>query len=563
MKYLPAQLLYFFQNPTTKRNLFLLTRFFLFLAAIVTVYSITFHLLMLHEGRNFSWITGFYWTLTVMSTLGFGDITFSTDLGLFFTLIVLLSGVIFLLIMLPFTFIQFFYAPWLEAQEKTRTPRELPEDTRGHVILTNLDPITSKLIQKLKKNHYDYVIVADDLQKGLELHDAGYKIVIGELEAPETYERLRIDQAALVVLTNDDLINTSISFTIREITDKVPIAVTADNEHSLDILKFPGNTHVFQFMKMLGESLGRKTLGVSRGSSIIGKFDQLHIAEAPAMRTSLEGKTLAETELGEKTGITVIGLWERGIFKIPQPEMEINSTTVLVLAGTAEQIEEYDNHFTLACADYASDAHVLILGGGRVGCAVADALDGYRITYNIIEKKPLSIKKTGTHIHGDAADINTLRKAGIEQARTVIITTHNDPMNIYLTFYCRQLRPDIQIISRSTLERNVTKLHRAGADLVMSYASLGTNSILNLLQPHEISAFTEGLNAFNSPVHPSLAGKSLIKSQIRQKTGCSVIAINHQGKQIISPDPHLVLEEDDELILVGTIESEKHFFDLF
>ena len=339
--------------------------------------------------------------------------------------------------------------------------------------------------------------------------------------------------------------------------------MTADNEHSLDILKFPGNTHVFQFMKMLGESLGRKTLGVSRGSSIIGKFDQLHIAEAPAMRTSLEGKTLAETELREKTGITVIGLWERGIFKIPQPEMEINSTTVLVLAGTAEQIEEYDNHFTLACADYASDAHVLILGGGRVGCAVADALDGYRITYNIIEKKPLSIKKTGTHIHGDAADINTLRKAGIEQARTVIITTHNDPMNIYLTFYCRQLRPDIQIISRSTLERNVTKLHRAGADLVMSYASLGTNSILNLLQPHEISAFTEGLNAFNSPVHPSLAGKSLIKSQIRQKTGCSVIAINHQGKQIISPDPHLVLEEDDELILVGTIESEKHFFDLF
>ncbi len=563
MKYLPAQLLYFFKNPTTKRNLFLLTRFFLFLAAIVTIYSITFHLIMLHEGRNFSWITGFYWTLTVMSTLGFGDITFSTDLGMFFTLIVLLSGIIFLLIMLPFTFIQFFYAPWLEAQEKTRTPRELPPDTRGHIILTNLDPISKKLIKQLEKHHYNYVIVADDLQKGLELHDAGYKIVVGELEAPETYERLRVDQAALVVLTNDDLINTSISFTIREITDKVPIAVTADNEHSIDILKFPGNTHVFLFMKMLGQSLARKTLGVSMGTSIIGKFDHLHIAEAPAMRTSLEGKTLAETQLRERTGITVIGLWERGLFKIPQPDMQINSTTVLVLAGSAEQIKDYDKHFTLACADYAADSHVLILGGGRVGCAVADALDEHGITHNIIEKRSLPPKKKGKHIHGDAADINTLQKAGIEQARTVIITTHNDPMNIYLTFYCRQLRPDIQIISRSTLERNVSKLHRAGADLVMSYASLGTNSILNLLQPNEISAFTEGLNAFNSPVPHSLSGKSLIKSQIRQKTGCSVIAIKHKGKQIISPDPQLILREDDELIIVGTIEAEKHFFELF
>ena len=63
---------------------------------------------MLFEEKEFSWITGFYWTLTVMSTLGFGDITFASDLGKAFTLTVLLSGIVFLLVMLPFTFIQFF-----------------------------------------------------------------------------------------------------------------------------------------------------------------------------------------------------------------------------------------------------------------------------------------------------------------------------------------------------------------------------------------------------------------------------------------------------------------------
>ena len=98
-----------------ERNIWVLIKFFLALMIMVTVYSILFHFLMIFENREFSWITGFYWTLTVMSTLGFGDITFATDPGKTFSIIVLMSGIVFLLTMLPFTFIQFFYLPWLEA----------------------------------------------------------------------------------------------------------------------------------------------------------------------------------------------------------------------------------------------------------------------------------------------------------------------------------------------------------------------------------------------------------------------------------------------------------------
>jgi voltage-gated potassium channel len=93
------------------------------------------------EDRQFSWITGFYWTLTVMSTLGFGDITFHSDLGRLFSVLVLLSGIFLLLIVLPFTFIRFFYAPWLEAQVRVRAPRVLPGEVRDHVILCAWDTI--------------------------------------------------------------------------------------------------------------------------------------------------------------------------------------------------------------------------------------------------------------------------------------------------------------------------------------------------------------------------------------------------------------------------------------
>jgi Trk K+ transport system NAD-binding subunit len=560
MKYLPALLVYFFQDRTTKRNFTLLAKFFVFLAVVVLVYSILFHAIMLYEGRNFSWITGIYWTFTVMSTLGFGDITFQTDLGLIFTLVVLLSGIVFLLIMLPFTFVQFFYAPWLEAQKKTRTPRELPEDMSGHIIITNLDPISEKLIEKLGKYNYEYVIVESDVHKALDLHDQGFKVVLGDQDDPATYERLRIHKAAMVVAINDDLMNTNISFTIREITDKIPIITNADNEYAVDILEFPGNTRVFQFMKMLGSSLGLRTFGIDMGTNVIGRFDELLIAESPAMHTPLEGKTLAEIRLREKTGVTVVGFWEHGIFEMPGAQSVISSTTVLVMAGTEEQLKRFDEHFAISCVDYAPDASVLILGGGRVGCAAAETLEARKIPYTIIEKNiRLTSKNKENYLLGDAADINTLIKAGIEKARSIIITTHNDAMNIYLTFYCRKLRPDVQIISRATAERTVSKLHRAGADVVQSYATMGANRILNLLQPDDVSVFTEGLNVFSRPVHASLVGRSLADVGIREKTGCSVIAIKTGDKLVVSPGPQIPLSGKDELILIGTIDAEKKF----
>ena len=561
MKYIPAQVIYFIRSRTTKRNFKLLFKFFLALTAIVIIYSVLFHFIMLFEDRNFSWVTGFYWTLTTMSTLGIGDITFASDLGRIFSMVVLISGILFLLIMLPFTFIQFFYAPWLEAQSRARAPRELPENTTGHVILTNFDPITINLVEKLNQYNYEYVIIVTDLHRALELYDLNYKVVVGDPGDPETYRRLRTQNAALVVANNDDMMNTNISFTIREISKKVPIVTNADADDSIDILQLAGSTHVFQFMKMLGKSLARRTLGVSMGANVIGRFDQLLIAEAPAMRTPLEGKTIAESNLRETIGVTVVGIWERGRFEIPHPQTRINSTTVLLLAGSVEQLNKYDEIFCIYRIYHTANAPVLILGGGRVGRAAAEALEEHQIDYQVVEKNSMHIENKDKYIHGNAADINVLNRAGIREAPTVIITTHNDPMNIYLTIYCRRLRPDIQIISRANLDRNISKLHGAGADLVMSYASMGANTIINLLKPGEILMFEEGLNVFRAPVPSPLVGKALAENQIRKQTGCSVIAISTQGELNINPDPSIPLGENDEMIMIGTADAEKRFIE--
>src|SRR5690606_23105550 len=147
----------------------------------------------------------------VMSTLGFGDITFTSDLGRAFSIVVLLSGMIFLLILLPFTFIEFFYAPWIKAQSEARAPRELPQDTSGHVILTSYDPVAISLMRKLADYGYPYVLVVGDLEEALRMHDIGIPVIFGEVDRPETYRAARVEQAALVAATGGDYVNTNIA----------------------------------------------------------------------------------------------------------------------------------------------------------------------------------------------------------------------------------------------------------------------------------------------------------------------------------------------------------------
>jgi len=556
MKFIASQLAYFLQNRKAKTNIGKLIRFLIALSLLISVYSVIFHFLMAYEGQEFSWLTGFYWTLTVMSTLGFGDITFTSDLGRAFSIVVLMSGIVFLLVLLPFTFIQFFYAPWIEAQNRNRAPRELPAQLKQHVLITNYDAVTKALIDKLISYGYDYAIIVNELQAALALNDQGLKVMLGDLDDPKTYENARLKQASMLVATGNDQVNTNVVFTAREISSSIPIVSIANSPDSVDILKLAGSDQVIQLGIMMGQSLARRTLGGNARVHLIGRFDQLVIGEAPATGTPLVGKTLAQSRLREIIGVNVIGVWERGHFKSAFPDILITDVSVLVLAGSVAQLREYDDYFGIY---NVKDGPVIIVGAGKVGRATAKSLDDRHIDYRVVEKNPSMGSLCKNVLLGDAADREVLEKAGLSKAHTVIITTHDDDMNIYLTLYCRKLRPDLHIISRSTLDRNVSTLHRAGADMVMSYASMGANSIFNILERDEVLMIAEGLNVFRMSTPRFLHGKTIRECDIRNKTGCSVVAIQIDKQTKINPDPDTTFQADSEVVLIGSYQAERAF----
>lgn len=524
---------------------------------MVALFSAVFHSLMDREGRSYSWPTSVYWTLTTMTTLGFGDITFESDAGRIFSVVVLLSGSTFLLVMLPFVFIQFVVTPWMTERERRRTPREAPSGLRDHVILTAIGPVELALIERAGQADVPYLLIVDDLTEAGQLHDDGVAVMLGALDDPETYRRARVEHAALVVATRNDPTNTNIAFTVREIAPDVDIIVSANSPAAVDILEIAGANHVVQLGNILGSAMAARSLGLAGRSNVIGEIAGLLIAEAGAGGSSLVGQTLAEAQLRSRLGVGIVGVWNRGHFEIATAETVIEPSTLLLLAGTKKQLAAYDaRHGTPGSEDRQ---HTVIIGGGRVGRAAAADLASEGGSCTIVEQLAERERPGVQYVIGDAADRAVLEEAGIDDASAVLITTHDDDINVYLTRYIRGLRPDVRLVSRARLDRNVTTLYRAGADSVLSYAATGSAAIWNHFRGTETVLVSEGLAVFRTAVPKRLIGTTLADAHVYRLTGCNVVAVDRNGVIEGNPDPRVPLPADGELILVATQESEARF----
>jgi len=560
MKFLTPQLTYLLTQRETRENLRSLSQYIAFLSATVVSYSLVFHLLMLYEGQEHSWLTGFYWTLTVMSTLGFGDITFHSDLGRGFSILVLMSGIVLLLIMLPFAFIRFFYAPWLEAQLRLRAPREAPRDITGHVVITHWDDIARGLILRLSHLGIPHCVLEPDPATAAELVSDGVVVVTGDIDSSATYEAVRTGGARLVFANLADAVNTNATLTVREFFPDVPIAALAESLDSVDVLELAGATHVLPLKHRLGEQLANRVdVGTVR-THVAGRFRDLLIAEFPVHNTQLAGRSIRDTRLRELTGLSVVATWERGRLLPAMSDTLLTSYSVAVVVGTEDQLTELDAMFSIY---EPNENPVLVLGGGKVGAATARALKNRGCSVHVIERDPaLRPHLEGIAdvvLIGDASDLEVIKKAGIDEAPSVVLTTADDSQNAFLAVYCRRLNPDTRIVSRLTHERNLEAIHRAGADSVLSYDTLGVQSLLALVRGRDTVIIGEGVDIFVQRVPGSLSHKTLGESDIGARTGLNVIALQSPDGISTNPGAETLLSEDAELVMLGTPTQREEF----
>jgi Trk K+ transport system NAD-binding subunit len=215
------------------------------------------------------------------------------------------------------------------------------------------------------------------------------------------------------------------------------------------------------------------------------------------------------------------------------------------------------------CIYHVAHGRVVIIGSGRVGRATARALAVRGVECCLVDKIPERMAGAEHSVVGNGTDRSVLDRAGIDAAPAVAVTTHDDDVNTFLTIYLRRLRPEIEIISRATFERNVSTMHRAGADFVMSYASMGAGTIFNYLERSDVLILAEGLNVSKVRVPKKMVGEILAKKNPLTAAGCHLVALGHDQHMDMNPDLTAPLLGDATMVIVGSLENVKSFLGMY
>lgn len=205
------------------------------------------------------------------------------------------------------------------------------------------------------------------------------------------------------------------------------------------------------------------------------------------------------------------------------------------------------------------DQHVVVVGYGTKGRAAADTLvqnglDPERVV--VVDPSPTALEDAHADgfavVTGDATRREVLRRAGVETASQVIITTDRDDATVLATLTVRQLNPESYIVAAVREQDNVPLVRQSGADsVVTSSDAVGRLLGLSSLSPtlgevlEDLLTYGQGLEVAERDLLVTEVGKA------PQSLPDQVIAVVRDEKVYRYFDPVVtLLARGDRLIVV-------------
>ncbi|MDF1534687.1 MAG: NAD-binding protein [Methanosarcinaceae archaeon] len=284
-------------------------------------------------------ITAVYWVMSSMTTVGYGDVIFTSNIGRIFSVVVQLSGVIMIFgLMFPLVI-----TPWLERTIKVMLPLKAPEGMTDHIIICRYNRLVETLIDELKDHRISFIIVDNDEHLIHELVEKKIPCIFGSASNEEALKNANIDTARVVIANDTDEENANIVLTAREYTDVDVIAMVEDTSKA-KYLRYAGASRVVSPKFLFGRFIGKKAIDpfVSRLTGATEFFEGVSIVEFPIYpKSQLIGNTFETAAIRERTGANIVGIWKSGSLSFnPHAGDIIKDNSVLLAIGTTEQLSK-------------------------------------------------------------------------------------------------------------------------------------------------------------------------------------------------------------------------------
>ncbi|MBQ0105760.1 MAG: NAD-binding protein, partial [Armatimonadetes bacterium] len=214
--------------------------------------------------------------------------------------------------------------------------------------------------------------------------------------------------------------------------------------------------------------------------------------------------------------------------------------------------------------------HYIICGYGRMGKQIATDFLNEGVNFVIVENNPEHREELSEgdffNIIGNAADDKVLKEAGIEHAKGLIAVYPTDEQNVFIVLSAKSLNPDLDIVARSILEENKTKLKNAGANKVISPYIFGGRKIASAVLRPTVFEFNEKtyhgndydivFEELETTENCSFIGKTIAESDFRKNYGVTIVAIKRQNGEFISnPNYDIKFEKGDIIIIIAGLQD--------
>ena len=165
----------------------------------------------------------------------------------------------------------------------------------------------------------------------------------------------------------------------------------------------------------------------------------------------------------------------------------------------------------------------------------------------------------GVDLSGDATEPEQLHEAGIADARSVILAVPDATTTEFAALVIRDISPETEIIARVEGTESVRKMYRAGADYVLSLATVSGRMIAStILEDEDVLSLDKQVDVVRT-VAPKLVGRTIGGAEVRSKTDCTVVGVERNGTLITDVGPEFGVETGDELIVAGTDDGIQRF----
>ncbi len=247
------------------------------------------------------------------------------------------------------------------------------------------------------------------------------------------------------------------------------------------------------------------------------------------------------------------------------------STAVYIVGGLAQMMAEGEINRALGLRRVTREierlsGHVILCGYGRMGEVLAGELHRRKHPLVVIDNDPERITEAISSgylaLTDDATEEEALLHAGVQRAKTVVITLPTDAEILFVTLTARNLNPQLQIIARAELRSTEKKLIQAGADRVVLPAAAGalrmaamitrpsTVELIELVAGHHVAEVE--IDELTIPPESPLVGCTVRDSQTRSRHGLLIVAVRHAGGELkFNPDANTVFLGDDQVIVMG------------